>query len=103
MGIPVVYSPDSIEDIENIRSYISDVLCNPAAAQSITGKIIRGIDALSESPGLGVSLSARFGILTDFRYLVLGNYLAVYRYTEKEIRIVRIFNGRQDFIKKLFG
>ncbi len=103
MGIPVVYSPDSLEDLENIRSYISDVLCNPTASLDITGKILHGIDSLSDSPELGPRISARFGILTDYRYLVIGRYLVVYRYTRKDVRIVRVFNGRQDYLKILFS
>ncbi|MBR6348455.1 MAG: type II toxin-antitoxin system RelE/ParE family toxin, partial [Spirochaetales bacterium] len=86
MGIPVVYSPDSLEDLENIRSYM-------AASLGITGKILRGIDSLSDSPELGPRISARFGILTDYRYLVIGKYLVVYRYTRKDVRVIRVFNG----------
>ncbi len=103
MGIPVVYSPDSLEDLENICSYISDVLCNPTASLDITGKILHGIDSLSDSPEPGPRISARFGILTDYRYLVIGRYLVVYRYTRKDVRIVRVFNGRQDYLKILFS
>lgn len=52
---------------------------------------------------MGVSLSAKLHIQTDYRYLISKNYLIFYKADDENVSIYRILNGRMDYIKILFG
>ena len=102
MSLIINYSPDAREDLLGIKEYISEVLLNPQAASRIITEIAKRIDSLADSPELGPRISSRFGIETDFRYLVVENYLVFYRITQNSINILHILNGRQNYLEKLF-
>ena len=66
----VIYSPDAFSDIEEIRAYISDVLSNPQSAQRTVERIVSEADRLADNPEIGPKVSSRFGINTEYRFLV---------------------------------
>lgn len=98
----VLFTPDAAEDIINTRNYIADVLKNPEAADRLVQKLMDNAADLSDNPEIGMKLSSRFGIETDYRYLILDKYIIVYRIDDSNVRIIRVFNGRQDYLKDLF-
>lgn len=98
----VLFTPDAAEDIINTRNYIADVLKNPEAADRLVQKLMDNAADLSDNPEIGMKLSSRFGIETDYRYLVLDKHIIVYRIDDSNVRIIRVFNGRQDYLKDLF-
>ena len=102
MSFSINYFPDAREDLLEIKEYISDVLLNPQAANRILSEIAKRIDSLADSPEVGPRISSRFGIETDFRYLVVSNYLVFYRITHSSINILRVLDGRQNYLRKLF-
>ena len=99
----IVFSPDALADLEGIKIYISDVLSNPIAAQRIVEKIVRETDRLSGSPEIGPKFSSKFGINTEYRFLVVENYLIIYVIEDESVRIIRVFDGRQDYLRFLFS
>lgn len=98
----VVFSPDALTDLEGIKEYISVVLSNPAAAQRIIEKVLGEAERLSGNPEIGPRVSSRFGINTEYRYLVVENYLVIYLNRDDSVRIIRVFDGRQDYLHMLF-
>ena len=98
----VLFTPDATEDIINTRNYIADVLKNPEAADRLAQKLISNAENLSDNPEIGMKLSSRFGIETDYRYLVSDKYIIIYKTDNYNVKIIRIFNGRQDYLKDLF-
>ncbi|MHB8280951.1 MAG: type II toxin-antitoxin system RelE/ParE family toxin, partial [Candidatus Humimicrobiaceae bacterium] len=72
-------SPEAKDDLVEIKSYISQDLCNQQAAENLVSKIINKISGLSEHPGIGAPLSSVVDINTDYRFLVCANYLIFYR------------------------
>lgn len=103
MSYSVNYSQDAGEDLLGIKEYISDVLLNPQAAKRILTEITKRVDSLADNPELGPRISTRFGIETDFRYLVVGSYLFFYKVAQSSINILHVFNGRQNYLEKLFS
>ena len=97
------YSPLSQDDLNKIWEYISKGLENPGAARRIVNEILAAIMRLNKFPEMGARLSSIAKIGSDYRFLVIGNYLAFYRFTDDGVYIDRILYGRRDYMKILFG
>ena len=97
------FSPKSLHDLQEIRDYIADDLCNSAAADSIVSGILDKIKVLSCFPEIGSPLSAVTEIETKYRFLVCGNYMVFYRAEDGTVYIIRIIYGRRNYIGILFG
>lgn len=96
-------TPAALNDLQEIKKYISEELCNPIAANRIVKEIIDDYMLLEISPDMGVSLSAKLHIQTDYRYLISKNYLIFYKADDENVSIYRILDGRMDYIKILLG
>jgi plasmid stabilization system protein ParE len=90
------------KDLEDIKTYISEILENPVAASNVISRIIKSIKNLKDMPGIGPRLSARVPFETNYRFLVSGNYIAFYRNEAKTLFVDRILYGRRDYVKILF-
>jgi toxin ParE1/3/4 len=98
----LVFTPDAIEDLAEIKDYISLVLKNPVSANKIVNGLLDEIERLSESPKLGVNFVSKVGFPTDLRYLVVEKYIVVYRNEEDVVRVVHVFYGKRNYLKILF-
>lgn len=99
----VFYRPAALEDIRRSASYLSDTLKNPQAAKRLKTNIMQGCALLRENPQMGTLLSSRFdGIDTNIRYLVIQKQMVFYEVTEEFVEIIRILDGRTDYLSRLF-
>jgi len=98
----LLISPVALEDLEEIKTYISEELDNPIAAVNVVSRIVKSIKKLKGTPGIGRPLATKVSFETDYRYLACGNYLAFYRYEDKTIYVDRILYGRRDYVRILF-
>ena len=99
----LLYTPQAHKDLHDIRSYINEELLNPSASVNVLTRITKKIRSLAKYPLMGSALSSIADVVTDYRYLVCGNYTAFYRYDSNAVYIIRILYGRRDFMKILFG
>jgi len=95
-------SPYALQDLKDIKQYISQSLNSPIAAKKTVQKIMKAYLQLSDSPFIGTSLNTKINISTPYRYLVSGNYLIFYIVKNEAVEIIRIIYGRRDYIKALF-
>ena len=91
------------QDIEKLFLYIQDDLANPIAAQNIAQKILQRIQQLTNFPELGASMMAIDTRLENYRYLIIDNYLVVYRYNRDAIYVIRVLYARSDYVRILQG
>ena len=96
------YTPQAIDDLKEIQSYIRHDLKNPQAAARISKRILDTCSILKDHPHAGTMLQSKIDRETDFRYIISGNYLAFYRVDDDLVSVVRILDGRQDYLKLLF-
>jgi plasmid stabilization system protein ParE len=96
-------SPEAANDLREIKEYIAAELENPAAAVSTVSKITKAIRGLAKFPDIGSYLSSKVSIPTDYRFLVVGSYLAFYRHERDDVYVIRVLYGKRDYIKILFG
>lgn len=99
------YAPEAISDIQEIKHYIKNTLRNPTAAARISKAILDACSSLKAFPKMGVSVEGKTGFETDLRMLSCENWIAVYRIEPDSdaVSIARIIDGRQDYMRILFG
>lgn len=99
----IKFSPEAVGDLQQIKAYISEDLCNEQAAINTLSNIMKHIRIIAQFPESGAPLSSIVDFETDYRFLVCGNYTAFYRVEAQTIYIVRILYGRRNFMQILFG
>lgn len=95
------YTRQAREDLRQIRAYFASALQNPLAGERITARIVKGCGMLKEHPLLGLALSEKIARATDLRYLIQGNYLIFYRVSAEVLSVIRILDGRTDYLRLL--
>ena len=96
------YSPESLQDLDDIWEYIVMELGNPDAAMNVVNNIMDMIDKLKEFSEMGARLSLTVGIENDYRFLVSGNYLLFYRINSQDVYIDRVLYNKRDYTSILF-
>lgn len=95
-------NPLALQDLKDIKEYISVWLDNPKVAKRLVEKIIKRYESLKEYPFAGIDLSSKIEVKTDFRYLVCDKYIIFYKVDIKFISIYRILYGARDYMQILF-
>ncbi|MGO4889595.1 type II toxin-antitoxin system RelE/ParE family toxin [Anaerobacillus sp. MEB173] len=96
-------NPVARQDLIEIKEYITKELDNPTAAVNVVSNIIESYKKLKEFPMLGLELSSKIDIETDYRFLVSGNYIVLYKVDDVYVSIYRILYSRRDYVKLLFS
>lgn len=103
----VEFSADAIQKLTSIRDYISIRLANPIAAQNIIDKIFSALEQLERFPDSGLLLSTVYNKVppqfANIRFLVAGNYVAVYDHKGDRVRILQVYHGSEDYIHHLLN
>jgi len=70
----------SLKDLENISSYISDVLSSPLAAVNLEIKLTEAALSLEENPYRAPKYSERYELVPEksIRKLIVDNYLILF-------------------------
>ena len=93
------YRPAAISDIGKASDYIADVLKNRSAANRLKSKILAGVSLLKDNPYMGTPLSSRYDGVPD----IISKQLVFYKVTETGIEVIRVLDGRTDYLVHLFG
>lgn len=98
----IEYSPAAVKDLQQIRNRI---LSNwgDDTAKKVLKKITMDIRRLDQYPLSGANLGKLIDISTSYRYIFSEKNYVFYHVEGTNIRIVRILNERQDFLRHLFG
>lgn len=95
------YTPQARKDLRQIRAYFASVLQNASAGQRVTARIVKSCGMLKDHPMLGLALGEKISRSTDLRYLIQGNYLIFYCASTDAISVIRILDGRTDYLRLL--
>lgn len=98
----IKFTPEALNDLQEIKSYISDELGNVQSANKAVSQIIDRIRQLQQFPELGASLSSIVDVAVPYRFLLCGNYNAFYKVNGTEVFIIRVLYGRRNFMRILF-
>ncbi len=97
------YSPDSLQDLDEIFDYIALKKQNPIAARNTVLGIREAIADLKTLDNIGVRAFLPNNLETDYRFVKHNNYLVFYRQDGTDVYIDRIIYGKRDYIQILFG
>lgn len=101
-GYSLCYSPEAIQDLNNIADYIILEFANTDSAARTIDNIMSAIDKLVDFPRMGAALSSITGIESNYRFIVAGHYMAFYRVKNTNVYIDRILYGKRDYFRILF-
>ncbi|MFZ3132090.1 MAG: type II toxin-antitoxin system RelE/ParE family toxin [Desulfosporosinus sp.] len=100
MKFKIRINPMAITDVQAIKASISED--NPAAAERTVNDIYSKVEKLAVFPQMGVSLSSRINIKTNYRFLVYGTYIIFYKIEGEFVSVFRVLNGMRNYLSILF-
>lgn len=95
-------NPIARQDLLEIKDYISRELDNPNVAGKTVAKVVESYEKLKDFPYMGIELSSKIDVATDYRYLISGKYIIFYKVDDVYISIYRILHARRDYKRILF-
>jgi len=96
-------SPAVLDDLQEIKLYISRELNNEQAAVKLISQITNKIRNLHSFPYKGSPISSIMDMRTDYRFLPCASYLIFYRVDHDVIFVSRVLYAKRDYIKILLG
>lgn len=90
-------NPVVAEDLKNIKEYIAED--NGEMAVKTIQEIYTRFEHIQEFPYKGVDLSKRVSFRTDYKYVISGNYVVLYKIGQEYVEIYRVVNRYQDITK----
>ena len=90
-------NPIVAEDLKNIKEYIAED--NEEMAVKTIQEIYARIENIQQLPYMGADLTKRVSFLTDYKYVICGNYVVLYKIGEEYVEIYRVVNRYQDITK----
>ena len=86
----VQFTHKALRDLKRLRAFIAEK--NPTAAQRMSQRLIKAINALADNPKIGRHLDE----LPAVRELIKDDYVVRYSQTEKAVVILNIWHGKED-------
>lgn len=101
MSYKLLITQDAYNDINEIISYIVNVLKNPIAADNLLSEIEDSFRAAAANPEMYAYCSDKKLRKDGYRKIPVKNYLIFYRTDSKEntVYILRVIYGRRDYAK----
>lgn len=96
------YTPDAADKLREINRSIT-LRYGSNKAKNIIKSITNAIKGLVENENKGPSVEKMFGVTTDYRYIFISKNYVFYRVESDYIKIVNIYNEKEDFMSALFG
>ena len=85
-------NPIVAEDLKNIKEYIAED--NEEMAVKTIQEIYARIENIQQLPYMGADLTKRVSFRTDYKYVICGNYVVLYKIGKEYVEIYRVVNGR---------
>ena len=90
-------NPIVAEDLKNIKEYIAED--NEEMAVKTIQEIYARIENIQQFPYIGADLAKRVSFRTDYKYVICGNYVVLYKIGKEYVEIYRVVNRYQDITK----
>ncbi len=94
----IIWTDFAIQNIKDIFDYYSKN-ANKKVAHKIRKQILASTKQLIQNPESGQTELNLEKLNQKYRYLLVGNYKVIYKFVQDEIRIVDIFDTRQNPLK----
>lgn len=94
----IIWTDFAIQNLKDIFDYYAKN-ANKKVAHKIRKQILASTKQLIQNPESGQTELNLEKLNQKYRYLVVGNYKVIYKFVQDEIRIVDIFDTRQNPLK----
>jgi plasmid stabilization system protein ParE len=102
----LAFSPLASRKLDSVFEFALNASKSSRIAAAAVSGILERIDILKDNPDIGPRLSSRIDKVParfkETRYLVRGDYIAVYEHSGSTIRILAIYHGREDLFGRVF-
>lgn len=98
----IKYTPDAADKLRVMNRAIL-LQYGSKKAKEIVGSITNAIRGLVDNEQKGPSVESMFGMASDYRYIVVSRNYVFYSVESDCIRIINIYNEKEDFMWLLFG
>lgn len=99
---PIKYTPDAADKLRDIKRSVT-LRYGRKTAKEIIEKITNSIRGIGENENIGVSVEKMYGVKSDYRYIFTARNYVFYKVENKCIRVINIYNEKEDFMWALFG
>ena len=89
----VIWSPQSVRDLEAIHAYISDE--SVRYADLVVGRLVAAVERLQAFPESGRIVPERAD--PSIREIIVGSYRVIYRLSPDLVEIATVFRGSRMF------
>ena len=100
MKLKIKVNPLAVSDVKDTKEYIGEENIN--AINKFTKILTDSIENLAEFPELGMELSKKIEVKTDYRYLIVDEYIIFYKFDCNYLYIYRILSTKRAYMKILF-
>ena len=90
-------NPLVAKDLKSIKDYIAED--NADKALETIQEIYSQFENIQQFPYMGAALAKRVSFRTDYKYVICGNYVVLYKIGEEYVEIYRMMNRYQDITK----
>lgn len=90
-------NPVVAEDLKNIKEFIAED--NEEMSVKTIQEIYAQIENIQQFPYMGADLSKRVSFRTDYKYVICGNYVVLYKIRDRYVEIYRVINRYQDILQ----
>jgi len=95
MEVKVLWTDTSLAQLQEIFDYYS-FNASSSVANKIVKRIVRKSILIESNPFIGVKESLLIDRPFEYRFLVANNYKIIYRFNDNIVRIVPVFDCRQN-------
>ena len=90
-------NPLVADDLKSIKDFIAED--NAEKALETVQEIYRQFENIQQFPYMGADLAKRVSFRTDYKYVICGNYVVLYKIGKEYVEIYRVVNRYQDITK----
>lgn len=99
----IYYTPEALADLQQIQQSVVEKFFDEELAEQVLKTITKNIRNLEIFPFSGAELYLSVTGNSGYRYLFVKKNYVFYQVEKDSIRIVRVLNEKQDYLKSLFG
>ena len=92
------FLPAAVDDLDIISDYYLQMV-GAASAERVTDQILDAVEHLEKFPHLGSLHPDPVLASMNYRRIISGNYVCVYKVIDTDIVVYRIVNGKTDYPK----
>ena len=97
------YSEDFISDLDELQSVYENVMQTPTTGNELLSRIFEICDIIEKFPLVGIDFGETRGEGEPYRMMICEEYLLFYTVVDGEPIMLRVMDGRSDYMRALFG